>query len=529
MACRKAADRALTEVSEWKAREEEQTATAWRQIEERLKPKWTAVITSTIPFASGDNDTTQVSTDSAPLCYAWLQDGWERGPTCGCNGGCGKDHPRIILEFDEINHRGSVATLSHPLKPFMDYFDNLCRNMQATRTSEGTTYLLHGFLKEHVDRLKMQKECGFHLVKVKTDALTTSRRAQEAFQRACDEEAERLAMTSQKKRKRNHDSVSGSQRLSNMLVEKVFQVIWDNHWFQDNLDLLDIHYWQMSDVASSMASRLALQRMVAVRLSFRVLLETSHTSRQRGLDRLPQQLRLNYEVSLPPSEGDGTVRVEIRHPEGYRSLTGLLEDYRLFPIGLGEGYHGEWMNRIDESGHPIVGRFPYNSSDDIRSVATGPRQNEDTCQPRNDDDLSHHGHVLQVFLQGYGEHVGSPSQRLLMSRESAVLGGLLEVARHRIDGSSSPNDRVNSIVCFSADEPMLEIKSLSLTFQDLVGWYVRRKLFTSRSLLTKIQRERPISHAERDHVRRLARAAREHVPGHARDFEGLQGWDNIND
>ena len=61
-----------------------------------------------------------------------------------------------------------------------------------------------------------------------------------------------------------------------------------------------------------------------------------------------------------------------------------------------------------------------------------------------------------------------------------------------------------------------------------MGVYVRRKLFASRAALRKLQNERPATHAEYDYIRRWARAAREHVPGHARDFEGLQGWDVDN-
>ena len=108
-----------------------------------------------------------------------------------------------------------------------------------------------------------------------------------------------------------------------------------------------------------------------------------------------------------------------------------------------------------------------------------------------------------------------------------LLGSLLEVVRYRVERHRRIDDRLDCSFsrCDGNLGLVLNIKSLSISFEDLVSYYVRRKLFVSRAALRKIQYERPASRAEKDYVRRWARAAREHVPGHARDFEGLQGWD----
>ena len=562
MACRKAADRALTEVAEWKARQDERTASAWRRMEQRVKPKWVigagidgegcaAAPNGIAVNSSASMDSTSATvlseSSSSVLCYSWLEDGWERGPACGCNGGCGKEHPRIVLTFngavddgDDDDAKGAVATLSHPLKPFTDYFDNLCTTNLAYTTKKRTTYRLHGFLQEHLGRLEAQRGFGHHLVKVTTEALTASRRAQEAYQKACDEAEQKAIASSNKKRKRNHSrGCSSSQVDSKGLMEQAFDVVWDNNWFQDNLDLLDIHYWRMSGIVNSGgANRLAQERLQALRLAFRVLLERG-TVAGMPQERRPQTSGLNYEV-LTTMSPSGCVTVNMRHPEGYTSLTGLLSQCRLHMVSQRDTGGSVWAQSSNENGEPEIGSYPCVLVDEIQGTATTvasassaqrsktPQTGGSNTKEVDNNQLdSQVALIIQVFMEGYDSMERSLAQRLLMKHESDVLGSLLEVVRYRVERHRRIDDRLDCSFsrCDGNLGLVLNIKSLSISFEDLVSYYVRRKLFVSRAALRKIQYERPASRAEKDYVRRWARAAREHVPGHARDFEGLQGWD----
>lgn len=541
MACRKNAYRALTEVAEWKIKQDEERATILLNIKEKLESKWTF---STSSREGQQQDDGEVEEDKKlpPLCYLWLQDGHERGPTCGCNGGCGKEHPRVVFQY-EMNPKieqangtgGAIALLSHPLQPFSDYFDRLCQDGMAWKEND-TKYRLRGFLQEHMDRLEKIPRAGgspfgFHLVKVTADALSASRRAHEAFQRAQDEENKRRAT-----KKRTRDAVvqqrsyRGYAESDKSLVEQVLQVMSHNHWFRDNLDLLDLHYWRMSGIPGrSFADQLVRQRMADLYLQCIILKDRKQSNEEVVVTRLPE--RLSWETG-------STLSIYVPLPGGgYRK-----EDFGGFvSLGLSEYFQQDsssscWKRDIDMNGKPFITQvqIPRCQSTDLEVESSHEARSSDEKTPGEGYEL-----LVRLFTRiNQDKRKVSPALRQIKSLENQAWARK-EVVRCRIqcnkggpkiskkDGERNNDPRIEySIRDFNEDASTLILHSVKLTFEDLMGVYVRQMLHSSRQKLRTIQRERPATQAEKDVVRRYARAAREHVPGHARDFEGFMGWNN---
>ena len=101
-------------------------------------------------------------------CVKWLVDGPRVQDPCdkysprnGCTR-CSRDHPCITLGFDE-DSKVTIATISHLLDPFLNYFDWLVAEGKAQRVSS-TEYHLDGHLRSNLTVLKSYGCFGGHLV-----------------------------------------------------------------------------------------------------------------------------------------------------------------------------------------------------------------------------------------------------------------------------------------------------------------------------------------------------------------------------
>lgn len=100
-------------------------------------------------------------------CVKWLVDGnytWDEFQDeysfCnGCQGNCGREHPRIVLDFD-VARKVTTATLSHPeLAPFQRYFQE-CVNQETAWVRDRSSYELNGFIRENQTKLRTQQYFG---------------------------------------------------------------------------------------------------------------------------------------------------------------------------------------------------------------------------------------------------------------------------------------------------------------------------------------------------------------------------------
>jgi len=147
-------------------------------------------------------------------CVKWLVDGNveygeyydEYSPRNGCNGGCNRDHPCITLQFD-ANAKSTIATLSHPLDPFVRCLDCLVAQEKAWPLS-ATEYCLDGYLRANETFLCSQNGFGSHLIKVARE----EREASDAAQVAALEEEEQSRRPTKRPR-RNESEGEGSSVL----------------------------------------------------------------------------------------------------------------------------------------------------------------------------------------------------------------------------------------------------------------------------------------------------------------------------
>jgi hypothetical protein len=263
MACRKAAYRAMTELSEFNQKQQEKAAEKLAAIEKELRRSWTPTELFDV------------------CCVPWLADGAEvmghkHLGNRGCSGGCGKEHPRISLDFvykKENDEQQSVASLSHALDPFVEHFEELCRQGLATRKISSSEYYLTGSLQTHVERLQQRAQFGFHLVKVSPKALAASKRAHERQM----EQEELLQAT--KKRKIRGPAANDD------LLESVLEICY-NHCLLDHLDLAEIAWMRLScKTMAKIAAKMASSRLKQSRLSYSILVDGTRVDGMVGLNK----------------------------------------------------------------------------------------------------------------------------------------------------------------------------------------------------------------------------------------------------
>jgi len=107
-------------------------------------------------------------------CVKWLADGNTNSSgdgygydqysfRNGCAGRCNRDHPTITLSYDQEN--GTLATVSHLLVPFLNYFQQRI-HLETAFPKSRWQFHLNGFVRENLTDLKRQRGFGGHLVKL---------------------------------------------------------------------------------------------------------------------------------------------------------------------------------------------------------------------------------------------------------------------------------------------------------------------------------------------------------------------------
>lgn len=417
-------------------------------------------------------------------CVQWLGHGPELPShhsyvsARGCSGGCLKAHPRITLA---IEGGYSCAKISHELDPFIRYFEN---DLPGTTKPSPLNYRLPGFLSDHLETLKAK--FGSHLIKVSPQALSASERAQQRHLE--HEELERRA----KRRK-----LSGNYVGSNLL-EIVLEICY-NHSLRDHLDIADVAWMRLSCKAMGrIAARLARERMQQVRLTHSVLLDG------RSISSIAPDL---------PKEGF-LITTECRQ---YKVAVAHQ------PLQQRAGCFSEFQPQTQTQVEFDSGVI---SKDGTPQVDTSnPGYIEVPIRPQG-----YHGHCIRFYLDW------KQSERDVFSNNN---NNRLEVARHRIDPKdmlegTQTSTRVASRAAYEVTSARMEtspngvmrfkgsffVKSITFTFGDLMGIYVRKKLPMAKSKYLASQNKKPW---KKQYVKALAKAVRE-APGSADEFLGMAGW-----
>lgn len=504
MACRKAAYRAMTEMSEWKEKQQERAQAKAIRLRDEQRRIWT-------PESIFED-----------CCSAWLADGPEiLGPgnhnaavaARGCSGGCGKDHPRIMLNFvttkaaECANNEdvGEVeAVLSHDLDPFVRYFQNMCDRGQATKTvmtpsvpgSSGTKYQLKGFLQTRIDEIKKSAPFPYHLVKVSPEALA---RSQRAHARQMDLlESERRAT---RRRKLQGTLTTAAAHLG--LLEAALDVCYVSGNLHQHLDLAEIAWMRLTcKTMAKVAARMATYRLTQqVQLSYSVRAFSRIRCQKGQVSYLPL-------FHLPSTELPSS------------SITKVSSSF-VPAVGTAKKYY-IWGHQLPLSSYEQDGPYPLPN---IPDSMTEPYDN-------------YFGHRIQVFLE-------SLNKSIYFSHENECLfpnKKRIEVARYHIDHTildkqagihKSDNGKficnVMPLTEGLTDDTQkcrsFTIQEIKFDFNDLLGIYVRKKLPLAKEDMqeTAQQEGRPATRLEKQYVKGLAKAVRE-SPGSAEAFEGMEGW-----
>ncbi|KAL3916092.1 MAG: hypothetical protein SGILL_005337 [Bacillariaceae sp.] len=502
MACRKAAYNALTEMSEYMERQQEHAAAARVKLEAEIKKTWT-------PSELLDQ-----------CCIPWIADGSEvvghrtnHHVAKGCSGGCGKDHPRIMLDFisksdtksDSETTEGAVATLSHPLDPFVKYFEDLCQQHLATKIESKSSsntlvrYSLKGFLQKNVEDLQKTGLFGYHLVKVSRTALASSKRAHERLAEE-EEELERMA----KRTKMDSGNKGG-----NRLLEQVLQICYNQGALLDHLDVLEISWMRLSGnkSMSRIAAKLAAERLRMTPLYLKAFL--GHFDNGVPMENYPSRNDDDDDGDDDDndldSEPDSSPTIKLTFCESLGKLIPIESDLRLF-----------WKRLLPQSLPDMRGRFVHMSLH-IDVAKNGGREiPERYCLPKKNLEIG------RYIFQEYESHEGNDSETSceLPSEQMPCSQLCMKVVTAPMQWSSLGPDPSE----YTGSKCIVSGISVNLGFQHLLGIFARKKLPLAKKAMADIKQKRPVTRAEKEYVKAIAKAAREAPGSGERTFEGLEGW-----
>ncbi|KAG7362776.1 hypothetical protein IV203_026136 [Nitzschia inconspicua] len=494
MACRKAAYNALTEMSEFMEKQAEYAAAAKTRLETEQRKIWTPTEILEV------------------CCIPWLSDGSEvvghrtnHHVSKGCSGGCGKNHPRITLQFDNVN--GSSAVLSHSLDPFVQYFEELCSQGLASRVnpeqvdessgdSNGDSPVFHpkriyrlvGFLNDHGERLRQCSRFGYHLVKVSPVAMAASRRAHDRHVEQTEE------LERHKKRKRIETAV-GSTTHERNLFETAMQICYDQGALSNNLDVLDVSWMRLTGdrMLSKLAAKVATTRLRRLRLTYTAAL-LGTCSDDGGVTR-----------NCFDSENFINIRC------GPYPLQNSYDNPGLF-VPITDDQWITWENDGDDDCAPrsLASLFLRIS---IRLEGTDPLSMVSSNGPPEMDCLFQQpievGWYHIELLKRYSGSGAIPEGQLSVSSEQTPCSKLtVQVPSRGLEYRQGS----------------LSVFSLNFEFHHLLGIYARKKLPLAKQRMMEIKKHRPVTRAEKDYVRAIAKAARQAPGTGERTFVGLDGW-----
>lgn len=197
-------------------------------------------------------------------CVKWLVDGPKRYDPYGddyfdeynlrngCPGEhkCKRAHPFIALNFD-AESTSTIATLSHQLDPFEEYFSTLVKEGKATGIPHSSVYRVAGYLRPNLTALKSQNGFGNHLIKVEKGAMEASDKAQTEELETKPSATKKLRIANGSTDNDSNPSASAS-KLSNTQNNSEFDD--DEEWTADDIAKIDdmIAQRQSADLMSNM-------------------------------------------------------------------------------------------------------------------------------------------------------------------------------------------------------------------------------------------------------------------------------------
>ena len=532
MACRKAADRALMRVGEWL---EEQRAEADK--------KYKAMVKEQRELWRPDLDTAAFE---EKYCARWLARGHEVPGGGGCSGGCGKAHPRVVLDWQNAgpttnapataadtssnsennpkvdgggkNH--ALVTISHSLKPFQNHFDKLVQKGKATlveipatiynaqqnllkNESTSRSYQVSDFLPTLLEKLKHHFPKHKHLIKVAShEALAASTNAHR--KRLLEEQEEQAA---KKLRTRGPAAEAG-------LLEQALQICY-NFSLLEHLNVAEIACLRCtSRVMRRIAEPMVMKRMEQLQLSFSVLVDGQRRTATDGARRRAKEKGLvviseSDEYTMEryfPYRSEKYLEAMLRNDE--KAESGILS-YQ--PKELSES--GWCLTNVnDDNGENRVQRTGY----DIVRLFLNPNTANNTLPflPERDCLFNKYQHLEVARFRVPTPVLGRPRvENGICSIASPQLSGAL-TCDVTFQSNPKSDEEQTSKVC---------IQNIQLGFQDLLGVFVRKQLPIARHKLAELRQKRPPLKQEKDAVKLLARMARK-SPGSAQAFVGLEGW-----
>ena len=584
MACRKAADRALMAVASWREEQQENLEERRSEFLKTQYEEWIHPPAENSPrkppppaMSMGDFDDR--------YCIQWLADGPEvphhdslRG---GCSGGCGKFHPRLVLDWNNEHSHGIVLLEqgAEALVPFQNYMQKLCQQDMATCipneplqnsdivpdskhscSSSTPSYRLTGFLLEHLTTLNQQaasqgdkaNALRNHLYKVHNrGALEASKKAHEMWMEQQDFEQ------AQKRRKLAEDT---DNHMHTELLTKVLSICYNTGALSRHLNVIDIAFMRCaSTLFRGYARLLSEEKMKALlRPSFKVYEHITLYPCQEEEEKFP--------IVIDP----------LNPSRGFRSGISIFQllDHQVRGQQQG-GFPMQPRRVVDKEG-----------TDESSTDGSIPRLSM-TFIPQSDSEIpfmtgsnmsmlrrsiieNYRGHLYRIgFLQeGLGACPWLEVARFwLDSRDYTTAQEISVTAQYGIplsakfylkpveetrtnaeergtenpEGQDEETERVENPENEQGDDEsegndddydpwvklttQVELVDVSISFGDLLGVHVRRELPCAKAHLKEIQQQRPATRSEKDYVRALAKAARE-APGNGADtFRGMDGWD----
>jgi hypothetical protein len=588
MACRKAADRALTELSGWMEKQRDEDEARMAQIRHEQEQIWT-------PLHVFDT-----------CCVQWLADGWETtttvgqrissgggGGSTGCSGGCGKAHPRIVFDWQQRDKNvdgTAVATLSHKLDPFLRYFERLCEEGLATTmdktdkdshtsstdcatSSSSKKYLLNGFLQAHLDRLQETCESKSHLYKVASpDALSASQRAHERHMDR-EEQLERDA----KRRRKNGDTDEIQSADDSSVFEKAMTIICSHPGLLlAHLDLAEIGLMRLTgrpsdnnNIVAKVAASMARTRLRQVRLSYSVLVdgmerfrETTSPTIRRGQYRRGST---SIEQQPPPQrvpdnnqEDEGCILISENELEdghyGQEMRGSIFEMYTIRGSRLAltnSANHDDDLDRSEEgnstslaaasncSSPPAPHRFVPKEEREFHwesRVLSLANINSVTRSAGGDFGFDYRGHVIRVYLEDCSTTTTAMADR--PPERDCLFLEQLEVARYYIHPHGL-SEGVHTMDKFTCEVTATDDRELPTNCVQYRGSFrVREIKFDFGDLLgVYVRKKLPLEKQKMQDIgqkRPVTRSEKEYVkalakaardaPGSSSAFRGMKGW-----
>lgn len=400
-------------------------------------------------------------------CMQWLAHGPTRTVRSGSNlasvayrGCCGCLKEHPKIALDFMEGV-ATASISHAFDPFVQLFTQL---PEAVKVQPLTYQLKNGLLSDHYETIK--QKVGAHLVSIEPKALAASRRYYE-------KQLEQNEMQREAKRRK----VLGGAAPTDVLLT-VLEICY-NHSLCDHLDVADIA-WMRTTCKSSMgkiAARMARDRMRGIKLSY-----TSYSpSWDTDFD--------GFEMNDPPHR-------RLLRDTTTASLAALCPRDPQQPIS--------WDYSGDNPSHVRI------------EVHLDKKENSDIPERR-------------VFFSKYTKHL-EVARYLIDSRqfhEEGVYKSFSQVQNRDEEGSLEY--RVTLCVLDenffgrTSSHGKINLESVKFTFGDLLGVYVRMKIYKAKQKYNRSPIKNPV---DKSYIKALAKATRE-APGNVNSFSGMEGWDHI--